>query len=111
LKLIYGKTIFIFAGDAQTESEKEILQKGYNIKCDVLKVGHHGSDTSSTDGFIKNAAPEYAVISVGKDNNYGLPDDSIIKRLEKYNCTVLRTDKLGTISFISNGNTVSQVED
>lgn len=66
LKVTYGKTSFLLTGDAERESEKEMLAKGYNLKADVLKVGHHGSNSSTSATFLKAVAPQYAVICVGK---------------------------------------------
>jgi competence protein ComEC len=71
IKLTYGKTSFLFTGDAEDISENEMLTANYDLKADVLKVGHHGSSSSSTRPFLKAVSPKYAVISVGKDNDYG----------------------------------------
>ena len=69
------------------------------IKCDVLKVGHHGSKTSTSDAFIKYLSPKEAIISVGKKNKYGHPDKSVIDILKRNNVVIKRTDIMGTISY------------
>ncbi len=104
-KLTYGKTRFLFTGDAEKESENEMLSAGYDLTCEVLKIGHHGSATSSSAKFLNATAPQTAVISCGKDNDYGHPHAEILNRLKKNNITVYRTDRNGTILIESNGNT------
>ena len=81
IRLVYGTTSFLFTGDAEAESEKEMLSKGYNIKSDVLKVGHHGSNTATSPEFLKAVSPKYAVISVGKGNDYGHPHQVTLDKL------------------------------
>ena len=107
VKLTYSEKAFLFTGDAEEVSEKEILDKGYNVKADVLKVGHHGSISSTSAKFLKAVSPEYAVISVGQNNDYGLPDETILERLETANIKVFRTDTDGTIIAKSDGRTVT----
>lgn len=96
IKLEFNGISFLFTGDAETENEKTINWE--NI--DILKVGHHGSTTSSSSKFIKQIKPKYAIISVGKDNNYGHPHKEIIKRLENIGSEILRTDEFGTIKIM-----------
>ena len=105
LKLTYGKYSYLFTGDATSNCEEKMLDK--DIKADVLKVAHHGSEYSSTDNFLKKVNPEYAIISVGKDNSYGHPSDKIIKRLQKYTQNIYQTQDYGTIVTISNGNNIT----
>ena len=88
---------FMFTGDAEKSAEKRLL--GRNLKSDVLKVGHHGSTTSSTDEFVKAVSPRYAIISVGEDNVYGHPAGKTIYTLLKYGIEYMRTDLNGTIIF------------
>lgn len=107
IKLIYKDTSFLFTGDAEGESEKEILKSGYNIKADVLKVGHHGSASSTTEKFLNEVSPKYAVISCGKENKYGHPHKETIKALNTKNIQLYRTDKIGTIIVTSNGKDIS----
>ena len=104
LKLTYGDRRFLFTGDAEKAEEDGIWT---NIKCDVLKVGHHGSDSSSSANFLKKAEPSYAVISVGMGNSYGHPTDVVLKRLADRNIDVYRTDTQGTIVFTTDGKDIS----
>lgn len=103
--LAYGQTKFLFTGDAETESEAAMINGRYDLAVDVLKVGHHGSSTSSSPTFLDTVSPSYAVISVG-DNNYGHPDSVTLDKLTKRGIQILRTDELGTITFRSDGDNV-----
>lgn len=103
IKLVYGNNSFLFTGDAEKLSEEEISA---NIKCDVLKVGHHGSNSSSSEKFISKASPSYAVISCGVDNEYGHPHPEVLSALENANIKVFRTDQQGTIEAVSNGEKI-----
>ena len=107
LKITFGKTSFLFTGDAEREEEQDILEMEYDLKSTVLKVGHHGSETSSSYPFLREIMPEYAVISVGKKNSYGHPHESVLSRLRDADAKVLRTDMQGDIVFTSDGETVS----
>ncbi len=107
IRLVYGNTSFLFTGDAQSESEKEMLLKGYNLKSDVLKVGHHGSNTATSPEFLKAVSPKYAVISVGKDNDYGHPHQVTLDKLAAAAVRVYRTDLNGTITIVSDGANLS----
>lgn len=104
IKLTYGNNRFLFTGDAEKSEEDGIWT---NIKCDVLKVGHHGSDSSSSENFLKKVEPTYAVISCGLYNSYGHPTDKVLKRLYERNINVYRTDLQGTIVFTSDGENIS----
>lgn len=104
LKLTYGDKRFLFAGDAEKDEEDNIRT---NIKCDVLKVGHHGSNSSTSENFLKKTEPSYAVISAGLKNSYGHPDDVILKRLADRDIDVYRTDMQGTIIFTTDGKEIS----
>lgn len=104
IKLTYGENKFLFTGDAEKSEEDDIWT---NIKCDVLKVGHHGSATSSSANFLKKVDPKYAVISCGMGNKYGHPTDEVLERLNSRNIEVFRTDLQGTIVFTSDGTTIS----
>ena len=93
----YKKYKFLFMGDASSTTEKEILEK-YNLQdIDVLKVGHHGSKTSSSIEFIDKINPKYSIISVGKNNRYGHPNKEVLNNLEK--SKIFRTDLDGSIMF------------
>lgn len=89
---------YLIMGDAPKEVEKLIMKDHQDLKCDILKVGHHGSKTSSYDGFIKQIQPKEAIISVGR-NNYGLPNKEVINILKKYNIKIRRTDIEDTITY------------
>lgn len=106
LRIIYGDTSFLITGDAEAEEEESILDAGYDVKSTVLRIGHHGSSTSTSDAFIKAVKPDCCVISVGAGNQYGHPHDDVLDRISKYNATVYRTDRDGEIKCISDGKTV-----
>lgn len=93
-----GKT-FLFTGDADTTIEKKIIDDNPSLRADVLKIGHHGSKTSSSYNFLKQISPEVCIISVGQNNKYGHPDKDVINRLNKLNIKYRRTDLEGTISY------------
>ena len=97
--LRYDDMDYLFMGDATTKVEKGRVWDDI----DVLKVGHHGSNTSSSKSFLEQVSPEISIISVGKDNSYGLPKDTIIKRLNSVGTNIYRTDNSGTIQIISDG--------
>lgn len=106
IKAVYKNTSFMLTGDAETLSEKEIIKNGFDLSADVLKVGHHGSNTSSSKKFLQAVNPKYAVISDGKDNDYGHPNKETLERLDNLGICVYRTDLLGSIMFVSDGNHV-----
>lgn len=107
IKVQYGSTSFLFTGDAEAVSELEIINKGLDIKADVLKVGHHGSSSSTSANFLSAVSPRYAVISVGADNSYGHPAQGTMDRLKAANIQVYRNDENGTIVAISNGTDIT----
>ena len=107
LMITYGQTKFLFTGDAEREAEQVILDSGVDLSATVLKVGHHGSDTSTTYPFLREIMPEYAVISVGTGNTYGHPTEDTLSRLRDADVTVFRTDLQGDIRCTSDGKTVS----
>ena len=95
---------FLFTGDAEAKTEKALIDEGLNIDCDVLKVAHHGSSSSSSQSFLKAATPKYAAISVGANNIYSHPTESVISALENCGAQILRTDTDGDITFyVENG--------
>lgn len=108
MRLTYGDTSFLFTGDMTAKAEKELIEDGANIKCDVLKVGHHGSSGSSCYQFLYEAEPKIAVISCGKDNDYGHPHEETLSRLSDAGVTVYRTDELGSIVIFSDGMTAER---
>ena len=111
LKVTYGNTAYIFTGDAERETEQAILSRGTDLSATVLKVGHHGSDTSTTYPFLREIMPEYAIISVGEGNSYGHPTDDTLSRLRDADVTVYRTDLNGDIYITSDGQSVSITTD
>jgi competence protein ComEC len=102
----YGRTTFLLTGDAEAPEEADILTAYPDLKCDVIKAGHHGSRTSSTAPFIAAARPSIAIISVGKRNIYGHPSQEVIERLHASGATIYRTDRDGAITCHSDGVTV-----
>ena len=106
LMITYGDTRFLFTGDAEREAEQVILDSGAALAADVLKVGHHGSESSTTYPFLREIMPKYAVISVGEDNSYGHPTDNTLSRLRDADVKVFRTDMQGDIYCTSDGKTV-----
>ncbi len=107
IRLIFGSTAFLLVGDAEEVSENEMLHKGYDLSSGLLKVGHHGSNSSSTLPFIKAVSPRFAVISVGKGNTYGHPTSKTIERLTSMGAQIFRTDLLGTIVATSDGKSIT----
>lgn len=102
VKLTYQQFSLLLTGDIEAKAEERLLAKGYNLESNLLKVPHHGSETSTTSDFLKQVGPDLAIISVG-DNNYGHPDSSVIKRLQKRGVKVVRTDNRGAITIVTSG--------
>ena len=107
LKVEYGETSVLFTGDAEREEEQDILEAGFDVACTVLKVGHHGGESSTSYRVLREAAPEYAVISVGEGNQYGHPTEEVLSRLRDADVEVYRTDEMGDIICSSDGKEVS----
>lgn len=107
LRIDYGKTSFLFTGDAEREAEQAILSTGEDLSATVLKVGHHGSDTSTSYPFLREIMPKYAVISVGTGNSYGHPTEDTLSRLRDADVKVFRTDMQGDIFCTSDGKEVT----
>jgi competence protein ComEC len=103
IRLDYGENSFLFTGDAEEFSEKAMLEanSASKFQCDVLKVGHHGSESSTSQAFLEAASPSIAIIPCGAGNEYGHPDQVVLDRLKKANVSVLRTDLEGTIIICS----------
>ena len=106
-RVLYGEISFLFMGDAEIEEEQELLSSNSEITSTLIKIGHHGSNTSSSADFLSRVSPSFAVISVGKGNKYGHPNSEVIDILEDMNVTILRTDNCGTIICISDGHSLS----
>ncbi len=103
-RIDYMNDSFLFVGDAEHEEELILLENRKKLDADILKVGHQGAGDSSSIEFLKSVTPEIAVISVGTDNKFGHPSNRVIKRIERMNANVYRTDINGTIKIISDGN-------
>lgn len=107
LRITYGEVSFLFTGDAEREVEQALLAADAPLRSTVLKVGHHGSETSTSYAFLREVAPTYAVISVGKGNSYGHPTQEVLSRLRDAEVKTYRTDLQGDIICTSDGNTVT----
>lgn len=103
VQMKYGQQSFLFMGDAESYSEQEILDGGYNLKSDIIKIGHHGSSSSTSKAFIEKVEPRYAVISCGEGNQYGHPHTETLKTLEESAVKVFRTDLNGVITVKCDG--------
>lgn len=101
IKLTFGRVSFLLTGDAEKQSEQELLASSFNLRADVLKVGHHGSNTSTTPAFLGAVKPTYAVISNGADNAYGCPHAVTLQKLS--GIQVFRTDLDGNVIFTTDG--------
>jgi competence protein ComEC len=103
-RLVYGQNEFLLTGDSPKAIEEYITKfQGQSLESDVLKAGHHGSKTSSSQAFVSAVSPEYAVISVGKDNRYGHPNQETLDTFTNFGAKILRTDLSGRIVFESDG--------
>ena len=107
LRVSVGETAFLFTGDVEIEGEYDILEQGFDISADVLKVSHHGSSGSSVEEFLAYTDADYAVISVGEGNIYGHPEAVTLKRLQNYGMEIYRTDEQGTIVCDTDGKNIS----
>ncbi len=107
LRLTHGENTFLFTGDAEEPAEEAMLDKWDNLSADVLKLGHHGSNTATSADFLDAVSPEYAVVSCGEDNKYGHPHAETLNKLRERRITVYRTDEQGTIIASSDGKTIT----
>jgi len=103
LKLNFIETSFLFCGDSEIINEEEILSKGYNIDSDIIKIAHHGSNSSTSENFLKEVSPKVAIISTGKGNEYGHPHKETLLKLKKKNIQLFRTDIEGSLVLESDG--------
>ncbi|MDR1253511.1 MAG: MBL fold metallo-hydrolase [Oscillospiraceae bacterium] len=110
LNINFKSKNFLFMGDAEKESEYDIIEKEFALKADVLKIGHHGSATSTTEKFLTSVSPTYAAISVG-ESPANLPKSSVIERLKKHKITTLRTDLNGMLIFATDGNQIKALKE
>lgn len=105
-RLVYGETTFLLTGDLEAAGEAALLGSGQALQSDVLKIGHHGSDSSTSEAFVAAVAPEHSVVSVGVDNDYGHPSRRVLHRLERAGAQVWRTDRQGRVEMRTNGVTL-----
>ncbi|AKN33515.1 hydrolase [Clostridium carboxidivorans P7] len=108
LKITYGESKFLFTGDAEKISETEMLSKNFDLSADVLKVGHHGSTSSSSKEFLDKVNPKIAVISCGKNNKYGHPHSQTLTQLKNRKAQIYRTDVDGSIVLLSDGKKIAK---
>ncbi|GAA0180865.1 hypothetical protein SH2C18_34840 [Clostridium sediminicola] len=107
IKLTFDNNSFLFTGDAEDVSEKDMINNGIDLSADVLKLGHHGSRSSTTEEFLAAVKPKYAIVSAGRMNDYGHPHKKVINRLESDGIPVYRTDECSTIIAISDGENIT----
>ncbi len=107
MRLTYKKRSFLFTGDAEALPENEMLDKGYDLSADVLKVGHHGSSSSSTEKFVRAVNPTYTIISCGRNNDYGHPHKETLNLISKLKLNTYRTDKQKTIKAVCDGDKIT----
>lgn len=111
LRLVFGDISFVFTGDAEVASERDMVASGRNLSADVLHVGHHGSTTSTTEVFLDAVSPGIAVISVGADNGHGHPHGAVVTRLISHGVRIYRTDIHGNIVIVTDGENVWTTHD
>ncbi len=107
LQIDYGATRFILTGDAETDAEAAMLAAHSDLRCDVLKAGHHGSKNATGDDWLSRLQPRHAVISCGRHNHFGHPAPATLARLGAHGVQIFRTDHQGAITFVSDGKTVT----
>ncbi|MDQ6466742.1 ComEC/Rec2 family competence protein [Exiguobacterium acetylicum] len=108
LRVEHGQDRFLFMGDAPIRTEQQLLESNTDVRADVLKLGHHGADTSSSLPFLQAVSPKRALISAGKDNAYRHPRPSVLQELKAERITIDRTDQSGTIQYISTGDGIKE---
>ncbi|CAG9622484.1 ComEC/Rec2 family competence protein [Sutcliffiella rhizosphaerae] len=104
IRVSYGSTSFLLTGDAEHISESDMVNSGELLSANILKVGHHGSNTSTTDAFLNSVNPSVAIISVGAGNRYNHPTQSTIDKLKARNISIFRTDMNGSVIFTTTGS-------
>ena len=109
VQLIFGENKILFTGDIYKSIERKLIEREPLLKSDILKIGHHGSKTSTSKEFIEAVDPEIGVISAGRNNGYGHPTPEVLEILRKYDINILRTDELGDIKIISDGRTIKVI--
>ena len=111
IKLSYGESDFIFTGDADYGSEREMVASGIDLDCEVLSLSHHGSSTGNSSLFLEKTTPEVAVISCAKGNNYGHPHVEVVELLEVMEIDVFRSDVQGTVIAATDGKHITWSEE
>lgn len=109
IKITYGDTSFLFQGDSEQKVEKQLINLGYDLSADVIKIGHHGSKTASHDAYLNEVKPYYAIISCAPDNTYGHPSYTVIDKLEKIGIKTYVTSLHGNITITSDGKNITLV--
>lgn len=104
IRIVFGTTTFLLTGDAEHVSEGEMVNSGEDLSARILKVGHHGSSTSTTDAFLNKVNPSVAIISVGEGNRYNHPTQSTIDKLKARKISIYRTDNNGSVVFTTTGS-------
>lgn len=107
LKFTFGDNSFLFTGDIEAQAEAILLQAGSDLKADVIKVPHHGSRSSSTEGFVRAVRPQIAVISVGRRSIFGHPHGEVVERWRSGGAEVITTGERGTITVVADGREIS----
>ncbi|MDL2300315.1 MBL fold metallo-hydrolase [Clostridiaceae bacterium OttesenSCG-928-D20] len=107
IRLVHGKNSFLFTGDMERDEELDIINAGYDLDVDVLKLGHHGSSTSSSYIFLNEVMPTYGIISCGANNDYGHPHEEVLSKARDAEIKLFRTDMQGSVTCISNGEGLS----
>ena len=105
IKLTYGQISFLLPGDAEMKANQAMLDRGADVRSTVLKLGHHGSRTSTTVDWLKQVSPQIGIISAGADNSYGHPHPEVIAALKQLGIQYVRTDEHGTITITTDGAT------
>ncbi len=109
--MIYKNTSILFVGDAEIDEENQVNQKYDNfLRSDILKIGHHGSITSTSKNFLENVKPKYAIISVGEKNKFNHPSPKVLSLLDSLKINYFRTDLSGAIIFESDGNSWKKID-
>lgn len=111
LMIEFGNTRFLLAADMEQMAENDLIASGADLKADVLRVGHHGSNSSTSYALLDAVQPKYGIISVGRKNAHNLPDEGVLFRLNNRNVAVYRTDTMGTIVATSDGNSITFIEE
>lgn len=106
IRYVFGETAFLFAADMESKAENDLVNSGVDLSCDVLKVGHHGSSTSTGKKLLTYISPKYSVISCGENNREGFPNDDVMKRLYTYTGNPMITHQTGNIRFITDGKNI-----